>query len=154
MTPFLVTNAQSAMVVAPGGGYGFLAIDREGTDIAAWLNSIGVSAYVLKYRVPGRLWLPFGGAPLMDAQRAVGLIRQMAAEGKVAGLNASKIGFIGFSAGGYVQKFAAAPASRWQWGWVEPLFLLFSSFLAQLGTCSCTQRLLAFLHIRVATCAR
>ena len=42
------------MIVAPGGAYSFLAIDREGNDIAKWLNSIGISAFVLKYRVPGR----------------------------------------------------------------------------------------------------
>ena len=48
--------------------YSGLAVDREGSDIAAWLNGIGVSAYVLKYRVPARSWLPFGAAPLMDAQ--------------------------------------------------------------------------------------
>ena len=93
-----------------------LAIGREGYDIAAWLNSIGVSAFVLKYRVPARSWLPFGGAPLMDAQRAMGLVRQMAASGKVPGLNASKIGFMGFSAGawrhyGAVDRGGAAAAA-------------------------------------------
>lgn len=97
-----VPNAASAVVISPGGGYGFLAVDREGTDIAAWLNDIGVSAYVLKYRVPGRPWLPFGGAALMDGQRAVGMVRQMAASGKVPGLNKSKIGFMGFSAGAHL----------------------------------------------------
>ena len=66
---FLVCRVQAAVIVSPGGGYGFLAIDREGTDIAAWLNDIGVSAYVLKYRVPGRAWLPFGAAPLMCVNR-------------------------------------------------------------------------------------
>lgn len=49
-------------------------------DIAAWLNSIGVNAFVLKYRVPGRQWLEFGAGPLMDAQRSMGLVRQMAGE--------------------------------------------------------------------------
>ena len=53
--------------MAPGGAYSILAVDREGNDIAQWLNSIGVSAFVLKYRVPSRGWLPFGAAPLMDA---------------------------------------------------------------------------------------
>ena len=61
-----------------------------------------MSAYVLKYRVPGRSWLPFGAAPLMDAQRAMGLVRQMAAAGTVPGLNGSKIGFMGFSAGAHL----------------------------------------------------
>ena len=99
--PYLVPGSDSAVVVAPGGGYGILAINREGTDIAAWLNSIGVNAFVLKYRVPARQWLPFGAAPLMDAQRAMGLVRQMAG-GKLPGLNRSKVGFMGFSAGGHL----------------------------------------------------
>jgi len=102
LTPYLVPNATSAVVIAPGGGYTMLAINREGTDIAAWLNSIGVSAFILKYRVPARSWLPFGAAPLMDAQRAMGLVREMADSGKVPGLNSSRIGFMGFSAGGHL----------------------------------------------------
>lgn len=48
LTPFLVPNASSAVIVAPGGAYKILAFNREGTDIASWLNSIGVSAFVLK----------------------------------------------------------------------------------------------------------
>eukprot|EP00658_Telonema_sp_P-2_P020899 TRINITY_DN18295_c0_g1_i1.p1 TRINITY_DN18295_c0_g1~~TRINITY_DN18295_c0_g1_i1.p1 ORF type:complete len:291 (-),score=54.38 TRINITY_DN18295_c0_g1_i1:279-1151(-) len=102
LTPFLVPNATSAVIVAPGGGYTNLAIGREGWDIAAWLNSIGVSAFVLKYRVPARSWLPFGGAALMDAQRAMGLVRQMAGSKQLPRLNASRIGFMGFSAGGHL----------------------------------------------------
>jgi acetyl esterase/lipase len=108
LTPYLVPHADSAVVVAPGGGYSVLAMVNEGEDIATWLNSIGVSAFVLKYRVPGRPWLPFGGAPLMDAQRAMGLVREMAGGGpgggggKLPSLNASKVGFMGFSAGGHL----------------------------------------------------
>jgi len=102
MIPFLVPYADSAVIVSPGGGYGGLAIDREGTDIASWLNSIGVSAFVLKYRVPGRPWLPFGAAPLMDAQRAMGLVRHMAGNGELQALNKSKVGFMGFSAGAHL----------------------------------------------------
>ena len=51
LRPYLVPSAKSAMIIAPGGGYGFLAIDREGSDIADWLNSIGVNAFVLKVRL-------------------------------------------------------------------------------------------------------
>lgn len=103
LTPYLCAGADSAVVIGPGGGYSILAIDREGSDIAAWLNGIGVSAFVLKYRVPARSWMSFGGAPLMDAQRAMGLVRHMAATGQVPGLTAiSKIGFMGFSAGGHL----------------------------------------------------
>lgn len=102
LTPFLVPNSDSAVIVAPGGAYVALAINREGTDIATWLNSIGVSAFVLKYRVPGRPWTAFGAAPLQDAQRSMGLVRQMATTKTIPGLNASKIGFMGFSAGSHL----------------------------------------------------
>jgi len=95
LTPYIVPNATSAVIVAPGGGYNGLAVDREGSDIAAWLNSIGVSAFVLKYRVPARAWLPFGAAPLMDAQRAMGLVRTRPDAPK-------HLGFMGFSAGGHL----------------------------------------------------
>ena len=98
LTPFVVAGADSAMVVAPGGSYSMLAIDREGTDIARWLNSIGISAFVLKYRVPGRSWLPFGGAPLMDAQRAMGMVRRGASKGGAwPAINVSKVGFMVYS---------------------------------------------------------
>ena len=89
-----------------GRSYKWLTWDAEGVDIALWLNSLGISAFVLKYRVPFRPWLmqpgfghTFGTAPLIDAQRAVGMLRQRA---PALGLNASRIGFIGFSAGGSV----------------------------------------------------
>lgn len=96
---FLVDGADAAVVIAPGGGYHALSWDREGTDAARWLNSIGVSAFVLKYRVPTRDWLGRGVAPLMDAQRAVSFIRNSASN---FGLNTSRIGFMGFSAGGHL----------------------------------------------------
>jgi acetyl esterase/lipase len=106
MTPFLVDGATTAVIVAPGGAYKWLTWDAEGIDVAQWLNSIGVSAFVLKYRVPFRPWLmqpgyghTFGAGPLMDAQRAMGLVRSQAATLK---LNASRIGFMGFSAGGHL----------------------------------------------------
>jgi acetyl esterase/lipase len=102
ITPYLVDGSDAAMIIAPGGGYKVLSMFAEGSDIAAWLNSIGVSAFVLKYRVPGRNWLPFGAAELMDAQRAVGLVRQMVDTGAIKGLNKSKVGFMGFSAGGHL----------------------------------------------------
>lgn len=109
LTPFWSTTpADAAVVVAPGGGYSILAWNKEGTDIAAWLNSIGIHAFVLKYRVPARDWLPFGEAPLMDAQRSMGLVRQRA---QAYGLNASRIGFIGFSAGGHLGAHLAANCS-------------------------------------------
>jgi len=102
LQPFLVPhdhplNIGSAAVVAPGGAYEFLSWTKEGTDIAAWLNGLGISAFVLKYRVPARSWMHFGEPALIDAQRAMGLVRQSASK---LGLNASRIGFVGFSAGG------------------------------------------------------
>ncbi|OWK38877.1 alpha/beta hydrolase [Fimbriiglobus ruber] len=91
-----------AVVVCPGGGYTNLAWDHEGEQVAAWLNSIGVTAAVLKYRVPRREGTPAGQSPvqaLMDAQRAVGLVR---AKAKDWGVDPAKIGLLGFSAGGHL----------------------------------------------------
>lgn len=64
-----------AVVVCPGGGYGILAVDLEGTEICQWLNSIGVSGVLLKYRVPPSNGVAPYIAPLQDAQRALGLVR-------------------------------------------------------------------------------
>jgi acetyl esterase/lipase len=85
-------SLKPGVLIMPGGGYGILAYDKEGTEIAQWLNSIGVTGIVLKYRVPKNK----DGA-FMDAQRAMGLIRQNA---KQWGVDSSRIGVIGFSAGG------------------------------------------------------
>jgi acetyl esterase/lipase len=101
MIPFLLPASDAAMIVAPGGGYINLSIDKEGIDIAQWINSMGISALVLKYRVPERPSLPFGAAPLMDAQRAMGMVRAMAGK-ELPHLNISKVGFMGFSAGGHL----------------------------------------------------
>jgi len=83
-----------AAIICPGGGYGALAYNREGTEIAAWLNSLRITGIVLKYRVPGNR----DGA-FQDAQRAVRLVRLHAAEW---GIQPDKIGVIGFSAGGHL----------------------------------------------------
>lgn len=70
----------AAVIICPGGGFNILAYDLEGTEVAAWLNTLGVTGIVLKYRVPARdpksRWL----APVQDAQRAVSLVRAHAAE--------------------------------------------------------------------------
>jgi acetyl esterase/lipase len=88
-----VKNGTGAgIIVCPGGGYKFLAFDLEGEEIAAWLNSLGIAAFVLQYRVPDNQ----NGA-LQDAQRAVRLVRANAAKW---GLDKTKIGLMGFSAGG------------------------------------------------------
>ena len=89
-----------AVVICPGGGYWILAYDLEGTDIARYLNSIGVAGIVLKYRMPtyGNTIEP-DKAPLMDAQRAMRLVRYNAAKWNI---NSEKIGIMGFSAGGHL----------------------------------------------------
>lgn len=92
------------VVVCPGGGYNILAWDKEGTEVAAWLNSLGVSAAVLKYRVPRRDKDAPHKAPLQDAQRALRLIR---ANAKAWGLPVEKLGMVGFSAGGNLTVMAA-----------------------------------------------
>lgn len=94
-------NTGVAMVVFPGGGYNALAIDLEGTEICDWLNSRGITAVLLKYRVPlkkiGRYWE--SPLALEDAQRTISLTRLHAAEWNIA---PHKIGVIGFSAGGHM----------------------------------------------------
>jgi acetyl esterase/lipase len=86
----------AAVVIFPGGGYRILAIDLEGTEVAQWLNSIGVAAFLVKYRVPNSGPYPEHGAALQDAQRAMGIVRSRAAEWKI---DPHRIGVIGFSAG-------------------------------------------------------
>lgn len=95
-----------AVIVCPGGGYGGLAYDWEGTDLAGWLNSHGIAAIVLKYRLPvdgdvtHQKWL----VPLADAQRAIRLTRARAAGW---GIDPAKVGIMGFSAGGHLASTAA-----------------------------------------------
>ena len=89
----------AAVVICPGGGYSILAWDLEGTEVAQWLNGIGITALVLKYRVPRRKNRPKHEAPLQDAQRALGLTRHNA---KAWGIDPKRIGILGFSAGGHL----------------------------------------------------
>jgi acetyl esterase/lipase len=89
----------AAVLVCPGGGYFILAMDLEGTEVCEWLNSIGVTGVLLKYRVPKREGQAPYLAPLQDAQRAVGLMR---AHAKEWGIDPGRIGVLGFSAGGHV----------------------------------------------------
>jgi acetyl esterase/lipase len=88
-----------AVIVFPGGGYNILAYDLEGTEICDWLNQHGITAVLVKYRVPGRKGRPAYEAPLQDAQRAMGLVRQHAQEW---GIDSARLGVIGFSAGGHL----------------------------------------------------
>ncbi|MFY9923494.1 MAG: alpha/beta hydrolase [Opitutaceae bacterium] len=89
----------AAVVVFPGGGFRILAMDLEGTEVCAWLNSIGVTGVLLKYRVPAREGRPEYAAPLQDAQRALGIVRSHAKEW---GIDPHRIGVLGFSAGGHL----------------------------------------------------
>jgi acetyl esterase/lipase len=87
----------ATVLVCSGGAYNILAIEHEGEDVCKWLNEIGVHAVLLKYRVPRRKNREPHAAPLQDAQRAIGLIRQA---GKTWGVPLTKLGILGFSAGG------------------------------------------------------
>jgi acetyl esterase/lipase len=90
----------TAVVVCPGGAYGHLALDHEGRQVAGFLNSLGVSAFVLRYRLAPRYHHP---APLMDAQRALRYVRSKAME---FGVVPDRIGIWGFSAGGHLASTA------------------------------------------------
>lgn len=94
----------AAVIVCPGGGYNILAFNKEGTEVAEWFNTLGVTAFVLKYRVPSRKDRERFAAPLEDAQRAVGLVRHRASEW---GLDPKRIGILGFSAGGHLAATAS-----------------------------------------------
>jgi acetyl esterase/lipase len=94
----------TAVVVCPGGGYTILAMDLEGTEVCDWLNSVGVTAILLKYRVPARKGLERYTAPLQDAQRALSLVRYHATEWH---LDPRRIGIMGFSAGGHLSAAAS-----------------------------------------------
>ena len=85
----------AAIIVCPGGGYSHLA-DHEGRPVAEWLNTLGISAFVLKYRVGPRYHHP---APLLDAARAIRMVRARASEWQ---LDPNRIGILGFSAGGHL----------------------------------------------------
>lgn len=91
----------AAVVVCPGGGYRVLASDHEGKQVAEWLNSLGVTAFVLQYRLGPRYRHP---APLRDVQRAIRLVRARAAECRV---DPGRVGVLGFSAGGHLASTAA-----------------------------------------------
>jgi acetyl esterase/lipase len=103
-----ITPNGTAVLVCPGGGYGILAIEHEGTQVCDWLNSLGVTAVLLKYRVPVRDKTP-GYEPLQDAQRAIGIVRQNALHW---GINPKRVGILGFSAGGHLSVMASLHANE------------------------------------------
>jgi acetyl esterase/lipase len=98
----------TAVLVCPGGAYNMLALDLEGTEVCDWLNSLGVTGLLLKYRVPKRPGLDPHTAALQDAQRALGLVRHRAREWAI---EPERIGVLGFSAGGHL---AAALSNNYE----------------------------------------
>lgn len=88
-----------AMLVIPGGGYGFLALLNEGVQVARALNAQGITAFVLAYRLPSEGWANRADVPLQDAQRAMRVIRARAASFNI---DPAKLGVCGFSAGGHL----------------------------------------------------
>jgi acetyl esterase/lipase len=103
LTPYVVPPGRgvgTAVVVCPGGGYSHLAMDHEGDQVARWLNSLGVTAFVLRYRLGPKYHHPI---ELGDAQRAIRTVRARAAEYRVA---TDRIGIMGFSAGGHLASTA------------------------------------------------
>jgi acetyl esterase/lipase len=95
----------TAIIICPGGGYRRLAADKEGHDVAQWLNSQGISAFVLKYRLPSdTIMTDKSVGPLQDAQEAIRIVRRNAAKWHI---QPDKIGIMGFSAGGHVASTAS-----------------------------------------------
>ena len=91
---------QAAVLIFPGGGYQHLAIDKEGTKVAQWFNTLGIAAFVVKYRLPSDLIMKNKAVgPLQDAQEAMRYVRQNAAKWNI---DPNKIGIMGFSAGGHL----------------------------------------------------
>lgn len=98
--PAAGTASGTAVIVCPGGGYVHLAMTHEGTDVCKWLNSLGVTAFLLKYRLPSdETMVDKTIGPLQDAQRAIQLVRQRAGEW---GVDTGAVGILGFSAGGHL----------------------------------------------------
>ncbi|HLK18395.1 MAG TPA: alpha/beta hydrolase [Bryobacteraceae bacterium] len=92
--------SRTAVIVCPGGGYGMLADNHEGRQVANWLNSLGIAAFVLKYRLGPRYHHPI---ELGDAQRAIRMVRAQASQ---YGVGSDRIGIMGFSAGGHLASSA------------------------------------------------
>jgi len=94
-------NPTTAVVICPGGGYGFLAFDHEGHQIAKWLSSNGIAGIILKYRLPAEGYKH--PVPLQDAQRAIRMVRTKAKDWNI---DSARIGILGFSAGGHLASTA------------------------------------------------
>lgn len=99
----------AAVLVCPGGGYGILAYEHEGSQVCEFLNQHGITGVLLKYRVPRRDPKDPSREPLQDAQRAIGLIRQHAAAWRI---KPDRVGILGFSAGGHLTVMTALHANE------------------------------------------
>lgn len=106
LTIYQPTNANgTSIIICPGGGYGHLAMEKEGKKVAEWLNSLGITAFVLKYRLPNdKIMADKNIGPLQDVQEAIRTVRRKASEWK---LDENKIGILGFSAGGHLAATAS-----------------------------------------------
>jgi acetyl esterase/lipase len=102
--PAAGTGNGTAVIICPGGGYVHLAFTHEGTDVARMLNGMGITAFLLKYRLPSDVTMVDKTiGPIQDAQRAIQLVRQRAAGW---GVNPERVGIMGFSAGGHLASTA------------------------------------------------
>lgn len=109
MYPAENTNKKTAVIICPGGGYSILAASHEGSDVAREFNKMGITAFVLKYRLPDdSTMLDKSIGPLQDAQRAIQIVRENAEQYKI---DPTKIGIMGFSAGGHL---AASASTRFK----------------------------------------
>ena len=108
--PAAGTSNGTAVIICPGGGYDHLTMTHEGTDVGRALSEMGIAAFVLKYRLPSdETMVDKTIGPLQDAQRAIQLVRQHAAEWRV---NPAKVGIMGFSAGGHLASTAGTHFGR------------------------------------------
>jgi acetyl esterase/lipase len=117
LTVYLPPKQEAAgcgIVICPGGGYGHLAMEHEGRQVAQWLNSFGISAFVLKYRHRNSGAGYGHPAPLQDAQRAIRMVRSRAKEWNV---DTNRIGILGFSAGGHL---ASSEGTHFNKNYYEP----------------------------------
>lgn len=107
--PTGVKRGDAAAIVVPGGGFGVLADEHEGSDACRWLNSLGITSFLLQHRCPTNKHPVPNAGPVQDAQRAVQIVRERAAEWKV---DPQKVGLLGFSAGGQVAIVAATNEAK------------------------------------------
>jgi acetyl esterase/lipase len=104
----------TAVIICPGGGYAVLAASHEGSDVAKQFNEMGIAAFVLKYRIPDeKTMINKEIGPLQDAQRAIKIVRENAAQWNI---NPSRVGIMGFSAGGHL---ASTAGTHFATAWIE-----------------------------------